>query len=178
MKRALLCAAVLARTSFPSSCSASRLSIKTFRSIRTWPVMMRLPESSCVAFSRRIGRHSRPSFATKSFEVKEAQEGPRSRPAARVFKALFERRAAIALPEVRQETRQRIHKNQARDRGCQEILFQKVGRDWARCVACFSAMQWFSSRLDYRGVEGCGTDAAARDTADRKEIGAHATLRP
>jgi hypothetical protein len=53
---ALLWAAVLARTSPPSSRSSSRLSRKMSRSMSTGPAMIRLPLSSCVAFKRRIGR--------------------------------------------------------------------------------------------------------------------------
>jgi hypothetical protein len=54
------------------------------------------------------------------------------------------------------------------------VLHSQLSR--ARRVAWFAGHAVVFVALDYRRVESCGTDAAARDTADREEIGAHATL--
>ena len=60
-------------------------------------------------------------------------------PAARLFETLFERRAAIALPEIRQETRRRVDEDQARERGRQEILLEKIRGASGRPIAGFPA---------------------------------------
>ena len=92
-------------------------------------MMMRLPVSSCVALSRRIGRHGRPPVRGRILRRrKKLRNGRVSRPPL-ASRSSFERRAAVALTQIRQEARRRVNEDQARESRREEIRGQKCRRE-------------------------------------------------
>ena len=85
-----------------------------------------------------------------------------------MLETLFERCAAIVLPEIGQEAGGYVLENPTRERRREEVLGQELCRGRA-CLAAPGLVTARKSRVERRRA-----DAAARNPADREQIGAKA----
>ena len=132
----------------------------------------------CVAFSRRRGRQlSCPSFATKSFAIrKKLKKGRASRPSLACSKLFSSAEPRSPCPRSGKKLDGASIKTKLATAGARKSSFRKSVATGHAASPGLPAMQWFSSRLITAASKAVAPTLPPRDTADREEIGAHATL--